>query len=103
MAAYYGQVSVIEYLATNQIKSANVNLKSSKGGLTPLHFAVRGCLKRWKKRKPLSQRNPNFKETIDMFIALRADSTIKNDKKGGQIVKVHNFQALLNDSWKADA
>ena len=81
MAAYYGQVSVIEYLATNQIKSANVNLKSSKGGLTPLHFAVRGCLKRWKNRKPLSQRNPNFKETIDMFIALGADSTIKNDKK----------------------
>ena len=46
-----------------------------------MHFAVRGCLKRWKNRKPLSQRNPNFKETIDMFIALGADSTIKNDKK----------------------
>ena len=30
------------------------------------------------------------------------NSSIKNDKKGGRIVKVHNFQALLNDSWKAE-
>ena len=30
------------------------------------------------------------------------NSFIQNDKKGGQIVKVHNFQALFTDSWKAE-
>ena len=34
-----------------------------------MHSAVKGCFK---------DRNPKFKETIDMLIALGADSTVKN-------------------------
>jgi hypothetical protein len=79
MASFFGQVSVIEYLVRNQ--SINVNLKANANeafpeitnrarGITPLHYAVRGCSGR---------RNPNFKETANMLRALGADPTVKND------------------------
>lgn len=29
-------------------------------------------------------------------------SLIQSDKRGGHIVKVHNFQALIDDNWKAE-
>ena len=30
------------------------------------------------------------------------NSLIQSEKRGGHIVKVHNFQALIDDNWKAE-
>ena len=69
LAAYYGQVSVIEYLVRNQTVNVNLKDKGIKGiGLTPLFSAVNGCFKR--------RDSQTFKETIDKLIELKADPTV---------------------------
>ena len=94
MAAYYGQVSVIEYLVRNQSVSINLKAKGSgkTNGMTPLYSAVYGCFKR---------RNRNFKETIDMLRELEADPkmTIKFDKKQAtaQQVSVSMMKKVVKD------
>ena len=79
LASYYGQISVIEYLVRNQ--SINVNAKATgvtERGRTPLHSAVKGCMKR------RNSGTLNFKETFNMLIALGANPTIKDDTNGGR-------------------
>ena len=71
-AAYYGQISVIEYLVNNQ--SLNVNEQILKrltgGGRTPLHLAVSGCTKR---------RNSNFAAIVSKLLELKANPDVKDN------------------------
>ena len=83
LAAYYGQTSIIEYLVKNQSVDINVKAINSGNGLTPLHSAVKGCFK---------DRNPKFKETIDMLIELGADST----NAIGETAKQYAMDKLLH-------
>ena len=52
-------------------------------------MAVKGCMKR-SKTDPTFSRNPNFKETINILIALGADSTIEdsNQKTAKQMAQL---------------
>ena len=98
LASYYGQISVIEYLVRNQ--SVNVNEKTTRNGvgLTPLHSAVKGCMKR---------RNPDFKETFNMLISLGANSTVKDDlrrtaKEYAQKKLIRALKTINDDTYDTE-
>ena len=96
LASYYGQISVIEYLVRNQ--SVNSNLKATGDGMTPLHSAVKGCMKR---------RNPNFKETFNMLIALGANSAVKDDtrrtaKEYAQLKLIRALKTIETDTYDTE-
>ena len=66
--------------------------------MTPLHSAVKGCMKR---------RNPNFKETFNVLIALGANSTIKDDtrrtaKEYAQLKLIRALKTIEDDAYDTE-
>ena len=66
LASYYGHLSVLEYLVNNQ--SINVNQKAKDNEQTPLHLAIKGCMK---------LRNENFTATVSRLLELKANPDVK--------------------------